>query len=158
MLLEGVEPTSSAVKEYRLTRLGRTDGDTLITELSVFRRLHLKDTAFFTGLTDSQQQAVNEIYVRRLRRLKHHLERSRPSYVICYGLNAWREFQSFLGVTMWAQRAVPDSRKIFQLARLQWGGIGVLTPFFGRGGLLAYKDIEQVSALIRVFESQRASL
>jgi hypothetical protein len=89
---------TSKANEYIRTRLGRSDGQTFLTELSPIPASNGGDTRWIEMFAKRDSQLFAKIEKRK-DRLKRLLKESSPSEVICYGLPKASEYAEVLGIT-----------------------------------------------------------
>ena len=114
---------SASVKEYIRFRLGRSNGDTFMTELSPIPAGDTKDKTWMTLFQQLDPELDSKIKQRK-RELKRILKEYAPPLVICYGSTRADDFADLLNVE-WQSVcagvcASLDSRRL-------------LLPFFGNG-------------------------
>jgi hypothetical protein len=110
-------------KNYIRFKLGRTGGDTFLTELSPIPRKRASDPYWmdaFRRIPTVDQQIEN-----RRNKLKSLLKESIPSRVICFGERP-NEFESLLDIEWFAP--ISSSKKIRSSSDRKC----LLLPFFGR--------------------------
>ncbi len=111
------------VNEYIRTQLGRSEGQTFLTELSPVPASDAADKRWMQMFKNKDPQLEGKIR-RRREKLKQLLEDGRPRLVICYGLPKAEDFADLLGIK-WE----PISEKAFKSADSRC----LLLPFFGQG-------------------------
>jgi hypothetical protein len=111
------------VNEYIRTQLGRSEGQTFLTELSPIPASDGGDKRWMQMFKQMDPQLDTKIR-RRREKLKQRLNDGRPSMVICYGHTKAAEFADLLGIK-WE----PISAKAFKSADSKC----LLLPFFGQG-------------------------
>ena len=111
------------VNEYIRTHLGRSDGQTFLTELSPIPASDGADKRWMQLLKQSDPQVDAKIKRRQVK-LRQLLRDSAPRLVICYGQTKALAFAEVLGIS-WVRKSKqistsPDNRCL-------------LLPFFGQG-------------------------
>lgn len=89
-------PTKEAARRYQASRLGRTGGETFLTELYPLPHKSLRDWDYrhlVGGPTDPDQYRA-ELFEFRKALLKKALTRNRPRLVLAYGKRSWNQFMS----------------------------------------------------------------
>jgi hypothetical protein len=86
--LEGREPTRENIRNYQAEKLGRFDGNTLLTELMPIPKPKVKRWDYSELIP---QFASREEYYRTVkpRRIKEH----RPKVAVCYGKAFWGDYR-----------------------------------------------------------------
>jgi len=112
-----------AVKEYIRHRLGRSDGDTFLTELSPIPAGRASDKSWMTKF-ESMDRGIADRVRNRKEELKKTLRVNSPALVFCYGKRRADDFADLLDI-QWRQfnkdiSESNDSRRF-------------LLPFFGNG-------------------------
>ena len=117
--------TSKAAKEYVKRKLGRSGGDTFLTELSPIPKGKNNDTRWVTEFERCYANLGKEIESRRDQLKKLLRERaSSPPLVICYGESKRAQFEELLQVK-W--------RPVFFGVHSAIDSKHLLLPFFGQG-------------------------
>ncbi len=109
--------------QYVRTSLGRSSGETFLTELSPIPTRSQSDLSWAKWFKDHVDDVQTKIG-RRQTMLKSLLSASSPQRVFCYGIGRKREFSELLG-TDWHQ-VCPD---VFTSTNSEH----ILLPFFGNG-------------------------
>ncbi len=112
-----------AANDYIRTRLGRSDGNTFMTELSPIPASHGADKRWVEKLKQMDQNLGEQISKRR-ENLKELLNDNSPRLVICYGHSKARDFAELLGVK-WEL----IGQSVYKSADSKC----LLLPFFGQG-------------------------
>lgn len=114
------------VRWYQMNKLGRTDGETFLTEalpLPAPSIAHWPYQALFT----TREVYRAKVLPPRMEQLRALYDRSRPRYVFCYGKHYWEDFEKvFDGANF-----VDLEPERVRLAHTYDGAI-VLTHFFSR--------------------------
>ena len=121
-----------AVKEYVRFKLGRSDGQTFLTELSPIPAGKASDKKWMTLLSTLDPELDSKIRQRKCK-LKKALKENHHSLVICYGKRA-DEFAELLEIE-WHAVSPKVSRS--QNAK------HLLLPFFGQGRM-SFSVIEEL--------------
>jgi hypothetical protein len=117
--------TSRAAKEYVKKMLGRSGGDTFLTELSPIPKGKNSDTRWMAEFEQCDANLGREIESRREQLRKLLKERaSNPPLVICYGESKRTDFEELLQIK-W--------RPIFFGVHSAIDSKHLLLPFFGQG-------------------------
>ncbi len=110
------------VKEYVRKKLGRSNGETFLTELSPIPRKHAKREP---GCPDFLGECSEEDAKSRAGQIRELLIERRPSIVICYGFGKAERFAKTLDVC-WQGDKNPRVKKSSD-------SLYLLLPFFGNG-------------------------
>jgi len=119
----------SCAKKYIQYQLGRSNGNTFLTELSPIPTAKTTDQSFMSWFKENDTELDAKIR-RRRDELRRMLKENHQSLVICYGYgnggDRAREFADFLGV-VW--QSVPDCQEVCRSSDSK----RLLLPFFGNG-------------------------
>jgi len=128
-----------SVEEYIQFQLGRSNGQTFLTELSPIPArgtAHKKWAAFFRERDPNLDSKLQE----RRNELRAELKGRRPYLVVCYGLGRKQDFAELLDVEWNEPIDVKCKKKIAKIYASKDGGC-LLLPFFGYGQM-CHKVIE----------------
>jgi hypothetical protein len=120
-------PTLLDRKQYQARRLGRSDGDTLLTELLPYPHKKNSEWGYAPPLGHYQTREHYRSAMLPMRRdlIQRLLREARRELVVCYGKKDWLEYKKLFEGANWRE-CHP-----FQLADLN-GTRVVLTPHFSR--------------------------
>lgn len=136
---EGVDDLNSDLRNaYQATKLGRTNGDTLLTELLPYP--HNKATDWHYALYGrylDREQYLKEMLPKRIEMLQNLLLESRCEIVVCYGKGHSQHYRKLFKGAKW------QVQKPFEVADLDDTRI-VLAPHFSSR---AFNTNQQLAAL-----------
>lgn len=114
---------TECAKEYIRSQLGRSMGETFLTELSPIPSRSAKDQNWMKWFRARDAQLDTKIK-QRLEALKRVLKEKSPPLIICYGSKRTKDFAELLG-TEW----LPACHKAYKSSDSRC----LLLPFFGNG-------------------------
>ena len=79
---------TSAVREYKETKLARTDGETFLTEVMPLPSTTVGEWPYLAPY-DSREEYYAEVRPGRMELLRDFVSRYRPTYVFCHGKANW---------------------------------------------------------------------
>ncbi len=155
-LLDGrqVSRADALVKHYRNWHLATFPGNTLLTEWSPYRRRSLSHTTIYDSMPSDEKEHARRLFAARHQRMRRHFGETKPRYVLCYGKAYWSQYEEFWSpiVSQWQNE--PGVRSL-RLARLPWGGVVALTPFFGNGQM-SYAKLNAIAEAMKDLRQQSA--
>ena len=123
--LEGKEPTTGNIRNYQSEKLGRYDGNTLLTELMPIRKpkVHRWGCEELIPQFTSRDEYYRAVKPRRIKLLRELVEDHKPKAIICYGKAYWNDYQELFE----GNDFIPNSQ--FQIV-LSGETMVILTPHF----------------------------
>ena len=100
MAMQGISgwQEKSNAQTYQVTKLGRTDGETFLTELMPLPCPNIASWPY-KSIFPTKKDYLERIRPSRIKWLRSVLATCQPSYVICYGKGNWRYYKEiFRGV------------------------------------------------------------
>lgn len=106
LLLAGTEPTTDLVRHYQAHRLGRLDGETLLTELLPIASPNAGMWDYASLLPSFPDRRTYERLVlpRRVELLRGLIEQHRPRLLVCYGATHWDAYRRLFPGAVWKAR------------------------------------------------------
>lgn len=141
------QQTDSA-REYQATKLGRSDGETFLTELMP---LPAKSTGVwpYPLIYPTRDEYYADIRPGRIKWLRSKISAAEPRFVICYGKGNWRYYKEiFSGVEF-----RPKLNEKIRVGRQEPSTI-LLLPFFSYY-FVTTELIKQIASLIRREHNER---
>ena len=124
------------VHKYVINKLGREDGETLLSEVMPFPAKNLSDWPFISIYSD-RKKYMDEMLPMRVILWKNMLCRHRPSVLFAYGKQYWSHYKGLFGLGGWKKVSKKiESKKVDE-------SFVYLMPFFGNGQL-SNQDVEAV--------------
>lgn len=148
-LINGSEDWSdrSEVRRYVLNQLGTPSGNTFLAELLPLPSVSASVwPEFYRAWYADRSTYEREMMAHRITLLRAELQRRRPKFVIAYGTRHADSYRNLLGLER--EVKLPGTRGQYLTGSLPWGGIGVITPFFGQGWM-STKDAELLITFLR---------
>jgi hypothetical protein len=121
-------PTGAQRRRYRALHLGRSDGDSLLTELLPYPHPKRTDWLYKRfGRYDAREDYEGALLPERRALLRSVIGASKRDFVVCYGKGNWEQFQDLFDEVTWL-----DVRP-FRLGEVGSMRIVLTTHFSGYG-------------------------
>jgi len=93
--LGGQEPTTAAIRDYQATKLGRSNGETLLAELMPIPKPRVSTWEYQSVIPQysSRDDYYQSVLPQRTELLRGLITTHCPSVVIAYGKRFWQEYQ-----------------------------------------------------------------
>ncbi|MGE0716261.1 MAG: hypothetical protein AB7P02_12540 [Alphaproteobacteria bacterium] len=121
--------SSETWKPYIQTRLGRSGGDTFLTEASPIPSKDGEGRKSWHELFRQREPTTDRLIAERLRDLARLRDAHRPERIVCYGTDRAGQFQRLLGIDRW--------HALTQDSKASADGRFLSLPFFGQGRMSA---------------------
>lgn len=96
------EPSGADRRRYRALRLGRTDGETLLTELLPYPHPKSSDWLYARfGRYATREMYEKAILPKRMQLLRAVLAEAKRDLVVCYGKGHWPRYQDLFDDVTW---------------------------------------------------------
>lgn len=121
-------PTDADRRRYRALRLGRSDGDSLLTELLPYPHPKTSDWLYARfERYPSRDAYMHAMLPMRLQLLRGMLVEGRRELIVCYGKHNWPHYQNLLDGVSWVDIG---PYRVGEMARTR---VVLTTHFSGRG-------------------------
>jgi len=98
----GLTPTGADRRRYRALHLGRSHGDSLLTELLPYPHPKRSDWLYKRfGKYETRDDYTREMLPRRRALLRSVIASAPRELIVCYGKGNWREFQDLFDDVSW---------------------------------------------------------
>lgn len=126
--LPGTTPSGQDRRRYRATRLGRWDGDTLLTELLPYPHPKRSDWLYARfGKYATRDDYERDMLPQRKRLLRAVIGAAERELVVCYGKGNWPQFQELFDGVTWTDAGA------FRVGGVSATRIVLATHFSGYG-------------------------
>jgi hypothetical protein len=103
--LDGREPTLENIRTYQAEKLGRFNGNTLLTELMPIPKPKVKRWGYDELIPQfaTREEYYRVVKPRRIEYLRALLTEHRPNVVVCYGKAFWGDYRQLFEGTVFEQ-------------------------------------------------------